>query len=117
MQVASKEGVKGFPVWQKVVGRVLLSGERLMFVLVEIESGGIVPEHSHPQEQMGICLKGRAEFKAGDKTEVVKAGMAYWFPSNEKHSVKVIGDENGVFLDVFSPPREDYLLRQKEQHG
>jgi len=114
MKVVSKEDVKGFPILQKVVGRVLLSGERLMFLLAEIEPDGFVPEHSHPHEQMGICLKGKAEFKAGDKTAIVKAGMAYWFPPNEKHGVKVIGDEKGVFLDVFSPPREDYLLKQKE---
>jgi len=114
MQVVSKENVKGFLIIQKVVGRVLLSGERLMFLLVEIEPDGVVPEHSHPHEQMGICLKGKAEFQAGEKTTIVEAGMAYWFPPHEKHGVKVIGHENGVFLDVFSPPREDYLSKQKE---
>jgi quercetin dioxygenase-like cupin family protein len=35
--------------------------------------------------------------------------MAYFIPSNEKHGVKVTGTEKGLFLDVFSPPREDYL--------
>lgn len=114
MQVVSKEDVKGFPIFQKVVGRVLLSGERLMFLLVEIEPDGFVPEHSHPHEQMGLCLKGKAEFRAEDKATIVETGMAYWFPSYEKHSVRIIGDEPGIFLDVFSPPREDYISKQKE---
>jgi len=114
MQVVSKEDVKGFLIVQKVMGRVLLSGERLMFLLAEIEPGGVVPEHSHPHEQMGMCLKGKAEFRSGDKTAIVEAGMTYWLSPHEKHGVKLIGDENGVFLDVFSPPREDYLSKQKE---
>lgn len=113
MQVVSKEDVKGFPIFQKVVGRVLLSGERLMLLLVKIEPDGVVPEHSHPHEQMGLCLNGKAEFKA-DKTKIVEAGMAYWFPPYEKHSVRIVGDKPGVFLDIFSPPREDYIMKQKE---
>lgn len=95
------------------MGKVLLSGERLMLFLVEIKPGGVVPEHSHPHEQMGLCLRGKAEFKTGNEVALVEAGMAYRFPSNEKHSVKVVGDKAAIFLDVFSPPREDYLKLAK----
>jgi quercetin dioxygenase-like cupin family protein len=114
MQIVYKEDISGFPLFQKVVAKVLLSGKRLTFVHVEIEPNGIVPEHSHPHEQMGICLEGKAEFSNEGKMTIVKAGMAYWIPSNEKHGVKVIGDKPGIFIDVFSPPREEYLSKQKE---
>jgi len=60
---------------------------------------------------MGICLSGRAEFRAGDQTAIVEAGMVYWLRSNEGHSVRVLGEGGATFLDVFSPPREDYVQR------
>jgi len=39
----------------------------------------------------------------------VEEGTAYLIPSDERHSVRVLGLEKG---GVFSPPREDYLRRQ-----
>ena len=107
-----KEG-REIPFFKGVRGKVLLSGERLMFFLVEIEAGEMVPEHSHPHEQMGICLEGEAEFKGEGESVIVREGMAYFINSNEKHSVKVVGKKKGVFLDVFSPPREDYLEKMR----
>lgn len=103
-----KEG-RDIPFFPGVTGKILLWSERLMFFLVEIEVGEVVPEHSHPQEQMGLCLRGEAEFWGAGERVVVREGMTYFIPSNEPHGVKVIGTERGVFLDVFSPPREDYL--------
>lgn len=99
------------PFFPGVTGKILLWTERLMFFLVEIEVGGVVPEHSHPHEQMGLCLQGEAEFWSAGERTVVQAGMTYSISANEPHSVKVIGTERGVFIDVFSPPREDYLSK------
>jgi len=110
--VELKEG-REIPFFKGVTGKVLLWSERLMFFLVEIEAGEMVPEHSHPHEQMGICLKGEAEFMGDGQRVIVREGMAYAITSNEKHSVKVIGTERGVFLDVFCPPREDYLAKMR----
>jgi quercetin dioxygenase-like cupin family protein len=106
--VELKEGLE-IPFFKGVTGKILLWSERLMFFLVEIEVGEVVPEHSHPHEQMGICLRGEAEFRGVGDSVVVREGMTYVISSNEKHGVKVIGTEKGLFLDVFSPPREDYL--------
>ncbi|MBO3802320.1 MAG: cupin domain-containing protein [Candidatus Brockarchaeota archaeon] len=112
MEIASISGESGsFEAFPGVKGRVLLSGENMMFFLVEVEGSGIVPEHSHPQEQFGICLSGKAELASGGLSRIVEAGTAYRFGPNEKHSVRVLGDEPATFLDVFSPPREDYLRR------
>ncbi|MEM2896467.1 MAG: cupin domain-containing protein [Candidatus Bathyarchaeia archaeon] len=114
MEISLREKVRPFNILPKVIGRVLLSGKNIMIILVEIEPNGIIPEHSHPNEQMGICLKGRAEFKSDGKRQIVNPGTVYYFPSNEKHSVELIGEETGVFLDIFSPPREDYIRKQNE---
>ena len=109
MKVVRIDEVKGWEAFPGVRGRVPLTGDRVTLFYVEVEPGGVVPEHSHPHEQMGICLKGKAEFMGGGEKKIVEAGMLYYFPSNEVHSLRVIGDEPGIFLDIFSPPREEYI--------
>jgi quercetin dioxygenase-like cupin family protein len=39
----------------------------------------------------------------------LKAGDLLLVPPNVPHSMKVIGNETVLNLDVFSPAREDYL--------
>ncbi|MGQ9513457.1 MAG: cupin domain-containing protein [Thermoproteota archaeon] len=114
MEIARiKDESRSFEAFQGVVGKVLLSGDNMMFFFVEVKKHGVVPEHAHPHEQMGICLSGRAEFISGDQRKMVEAGTVYWIRSNERHAVRILGEEAATFLDVFSPPREDYLQRAK----
>ena len=94
-----------------VLGRVLINGKNMTFFIVEIPFGKKVPLHSHPHEQMGICLAG--EFSNGIEKKLVRKGMVYRFESNEKHEVRTKSTENSIFLDVFSPPRSEYIDMQK----
>jgi quercetin dioxygenase-like cupin family protein len=94
-----------------VVGRIVFSSERLMFLLVKIAPRGEVPKHSHPHEQMGLCLRGKAAFSSETDTTVVEEGTFYRIPPGEPHSVVSLVDEPSLFLDVFAPPREDYLMK------
>ncbi len=114
MQIIRPTSVKPFSLLGEVEGRIVLSGDRMMFLLVELPPRGVVPEHSHPHEQMGLCLRGRAEFRSEDERTVVEEGMFYRFRSGEKHSVTSLIDSPCLFLDVFSPPREDYLERARQ---
>ena len=82
-----------------------------MFLLVEVEPNGVVPMHSHTHEQMGICLRGRINFKTRDRAVVIEKGMVYFFQSKEEHGARTLGDKVAVLLEVFSPPREDYLAK------
>ena len=107
MEVLKAGGGKKLDVFKQIKSEIIFSSGRMMFLLVDMKPGQIVPEHRHPHEQMGICLKGKAEFISGENKILVEAGMFYWIKPNEPHSVKVI--EESTFLDVFSPPREDYL--------
>ena len=114
MKVVTKDDIQGIEIVKGVTGKILLSGEKIMFNLVEIEKGGLVPPHRHSNEQFGLCLRGIAEFRGEEKTEIVQKDMYYALASNELHSVQMIGDEPGLFLDVFSPPREDYLEKMRQ---
>lgn len=113
MEILDHSNLTKYEFFPDVFGRVLMNGEHMTFFLVEILAGKRVPLHRHPHEQMGICLAGEAEFISGKDKRIVRKGMVYRMKPNEEHEVRVIGSENGLFLDVFSPPRLEYVSKQK----
>jgi quercetin dioxygenase-like cupin family protein len=114
MKVAKEINLKEFPLFEAVSGKIVFSSDNIMFLLVKIPPREIVPEHTHINEQMGLCLKGKVEFKSDKETVVVDEGTFYWIKSREKHSVTSLIDEPSLFLDVFYPPRIDYLKKAKK---
>lgn len=91
--------------------RRLVSGERIMLAQVLLSKGALIPRHQHVHEQMAYIVAGRLRFKVGDGNEelTVGAGEVLHFPSNVWHEAEVL--EDSVVLDVFSPPREDWIQR------
>lgn len=86
-----------------------LTGEKLMFNFVRIEPGAVVPIHHHPHEQAGTVLEGTLIMTIGDETRHLTYGDAYVAPPHVPHGATT--DEQGcLVLDVFSPPREDYII-------
>ena len=78
-----------------------------MLNLVELDPGAVVPEHSHPHEQLGIGLRGLITMVI-DGTERPMGPMdAMHIPSGVVHA-GVAGPEGALVLDVFTPIREDF---------
>lgn len=86
----------------------IVSGERVMFSVVTLEAGAIVPEHSHPHEQMGFLLSGTMELTIAGETRTLTGREVYLVPGGVAHSARG-GPGGAVALDAFAPPREDYL--------
>ena len=84
------------------------AGRAIMLSLVTFEPDSIVPDHSHPHEQMGMMITGRAEFTVGGVTKVLGPGDMWRIPGGVVHRVRAL-DSPAVALDVFHPIREDYL--------
>src|SRR5215210_5333467 len=91
----------------------LVSGVNAMMSFVTLQPGTMVPIHSHDHEQLGIGLEGEMVLYIGgleDKyAKVIKAGDCYVIPSGVPHGAKPAGDAAATALDIFSPPRADYL--------
>lgn len=85
-----------------------MGGEHMLVSLVEFEPGAIVEEHSHPHEQMGMVLSGKAHFFVGDEDQVLTAGEMYRIPGGVKHRVVAV-DGPATALDIFHPVRNEYL--------
>jgi quercetin dioxygenase-like cupin family protein len=92
------------------IGRRLITGERLMLAHVYIAKGGLVPTHSHDNEQLTYILEGALRFWLGDdESEIVdvSAGEVLHIPSNLTHRAEAL--EDTLDVDIFAPPRADWL--------
>lgn len=92
------------------IGRKMVSGEKVMIAQVFLDKGAIVPKHQHHNEQITYILTGVLRFWIGDdQMEVVDvyAGEVLHIPSNVWHKAEAL--EDTLDVDVFSPPRQDWL--------
>src|SRR6476620_11208729 len=103
-----------------MLDRRLITGDRMMLSHVYLEKGCIVPKHSHENEQLTYILEGALHFWIGEEEQeevVVRSGEVLVIPSNVPHKAEAL--EDTLDVDIFSPPRQDWLdktddyLRQK----
>jgi len=93
-----------------MLDRRLITGDRMMLAHVYLKKGCIVPKHSHENEQLTYILEGALHFRLGqDQKEevIVSAGEVLHIPSNLPHEAEAL--EDTLDVDVFSPPRADWL--------
>ena len=93
-----------------VIDRRLVTGERIMLAHVYLKKGAIVPKHSHHNEQITYILEGALRFWIGEDEAhevVVNVGEVLHIPSNVVHKAEAL--EDTLDVDVFSPPRQDWL--------
>ncbi len=70
--------------------------------MFEIEQGGSIPLHQHPEEHEMFILKGKGALLKKDGQEVeINEGDVIFVPSNEIHGYKNIGNDNLVFICVI----------------
>lgn len=105
------ETSKGVRVW------IIANGDKLTMILVELDEGAEVQLHSHPHEQAGYIVKGRVEFRTPSGAHILSEGMAYLVRSNEPHEVRNLGPGTAIAIEVFSPPREDFLKMAVKPRG
>lgn len=86
---------------------LLAGADRMNVQHFEIEPGATVPEHDHPNEQVGYIASGVLTFLVDGEEVVVAAGDGYAIPANEPHAAENRGEETVIGVDVFSPPRTD----------
>lgn len=92
--------------------RHFIVGENLMVARVLLKKGSVVPCHSHHNEQVTYILEGALKFLIDGKEIVVRAGEVLCIPPNMPHEALAL--EDTVDLDVFNPPREDWIEKRDE---
>ena len=98
-----------------MLDRRLITGDRMMLAHVYLKQGCIVPKHSHENEQLTYILEGTLLFTLGEDQSVevtVNAGEVLHIPSNLPH--KAVALQDTLDVDIFSPPREDWLNKSDD---
>lgn len=105
-----------FSDFKTMAGKSPLSGfmfkevhlKNVMLTWVEMEPGSILPEHSHPHEQISLVVRGALELTVDGATRVMRQGDVAVVPSHIRHSGRVL-EEPTVAVDAWNPIREDYI--------
>ena len=89
------------------LSRKIITADRMMMAHVILKKGSVVPTHQHENEQITYILKGALKFEINGKEIIVREGEVLTVPSNVPHAATAL--EDTLDLDVFSPPRQDWL--------
>ncbi len=87
--------------------RQFVTGEKAMLAKLSLKQGCVVPTHQHENEQISLIVSGSLEFIVNGQSQIVQAGEILIIPSGVPHSAIAHEDMDG--LDIFSPPRQDWL--------
>ena len=94
------------------ISRRVISGERMMIAHVYLKKNDEVPRHSHENEQITYVVEGALHFWFGEdgaQELTIHAGEVIVIPSHLPH--RALALEDTLDVDVFCPPRQDWLAR------
>jgi quercetin dioxygenase-like cupin family protein len=89
--------------------KIMAWDERIMMVRVEFEKGAVGTLHQHPHSQISHVESGIFEVEINGHTKILTTGDAFYIPPNIMHGAVCL--EPGVLIDVFSPMREDFVMK------
>lgn len=97
-----------------LISRRLIWSERMMLAHVYLKTGAIVPAHDHHNEQFTYVISGALRFWLGEHADApgdvftdVRAGEVLVIPPHVRHRAEAL--EDTLDVDVFNPPRQDWL--------
>jgi quercetin dioxygenase-like cupin family protein len=93
-------------IWDGVAARVV-GGSGLTLAFVELDPSNVVPEHSHPHEQIGVCVAGSLSFRIGGEERDVGPGGTGEIPGGVPHEVRV-GPDGAAVIEAWAPQRDDW---------
>lgn len=108
----SLSAIDVIPIWDGVIARAV-QGRDVMFAVVELDPNADVAEHQHPNEQIGIVVKGSLRFTVAGETRLLSVGDTYVIPAGVLHKASA-GPSGSVAVDIFAPPRADWARFQPQ---
>ena len=98
------------PSMEKVtdtISRRILVGDKEMVVWWSMKAGVHAAAHQHPHEQMFVVMSGKMEFRLGTEKRTCGPGDLGVIPGGVEHEAWF--PEDTQVIDIFAPPREDFL--------
>jgi quercetin dioxygenase-like cupin family protein len=95
-----------------VFSRMLVEGQNMTVMWTRWEPGAVAPEHTHPNEQVAVCLEGEIIFTVDGEECPLSAGEFIHILANAPHAERNDGQVRAVLTDFFSPVRADLHERR-----
>jgi len=92
------------------ITRQMVAAEKMMFVRWRFKAGLHVPAHRHPNEQFAYVQRGVMELRIAGERRRLLPGQVCWIPEDVEHEAWF--PEETEVVDIFSPPRQDFLSGQ-----
>jgi len=91
------------------VRRRAYSTDSVMFIMNELERGMAENPHIHTEfDQLAYIVEGEAEYFVDGDPKAMGPGSMLLVPAGAEHFIRPLS-ERVLNLDVFSPPRSDFL--------
>lgn len=87
--------------------RQYVVGTNTMLARLVLKKGALVPLHEHFHEQISHVVEGALKFSIEGSEVLLRAGEILCIPPHVPH--QVIALEDSVALDIFNPPRQDWI--------
>ena len=91
----------------------IISAEKITLSFASAEPNAQISPHRHENEQIMIVTDGAVDFIIEGKLYRVEKGDVVVLPSNTEHGA-YIADKGSRVIDVFSPPRQDFVAKLEE---
>jgi quercetin dioxygenase-like cupin family protein len=95
-----------------LLDRRMITGNRMMLAHIYLKKGCVVPRHQHDNEQITYVLEGKLRFWVGEdekEQHVIGPGEVLVIPPWIWHKAEAL--EDTLDVDVFCPPRVDWLTK------
>ena len=89
------------------ITRRMIVGEKAMLVRWQFKKGALAARHNHPHEQVVVMVSGKLRLAVGDAETIMGPDDIVLIPPQVLHEAEAL--EDTVVIDIFSPPREDFL--------
>ncbi len=90
-----------------VMRQIMGYDDKIMLVKVKFEAGARGQLHEHYHSQVSYVESGVFETSINGEIKIIRPGDGFYAPPHHPHGVLCM--EAGILIDVFSPPREDFL--------
>ena len=84
------------------------SGAGATIALHRLQPGHEPKPHRHSNEQIAYIVSGTADFYIGDEVIRIGPGGLVVVPPDVLHHAIVVGDQEVINIDVFTPSRPEY---------
>jgi quercetin dioxygenase-like cupin family protein len=98
-------------IWDGVTAQTV-EGERTTLAVVDLAPGSAVPEHRHPNEQLGVLVRGSMRFRIDEETRELGPGDTWRILGDVPHEVTA-GPEGALAVECFTPARADWATMER----